>query len=647
MAIDPIAISRVSNQLRDGLFLSNIRQAQEQLLKMQTQISTGKYLNRPSVDPSASASVMHLQRQLEQLGQYQKNIDHATSYLDITDAALGDVGDLIIQAKEIALENTPMTATAEQRQAAAALVDGLIDQIVNVGNREFGNTYIFGGQANTAAPFEDVGEFVGYFGDIDAIESRMDATNTVPFTITGEEAFGALSSQIQGWRDLDPILTTDTRLTDVEGYLGRGVRLGTLHVEDGLGGQWNVDLSDADNIGDVIDKINDIGSASVVAGINAAGDGLEIATVPAATITVSDLSGGTTATDLGLAATAAGPGATLVGEDINPLLTETTLLASLNGGAGIDTAGGLQITNAGITRTVSLAGLDTVGDVLNAINHADAHVRASIDRENNTLDVLNQLSGTAMMLAENGGNSASDLGIRSFHYGLSLDELNDGAGVRINDSGDDLHILCSDGSEIDVDLDGCRTVQDVLDAINTDADNVAMGSPLTASVRTDGNGIRLTDTLGGASAIRVEDIDGRWAAGDLGLLGTGPAAGELDGEDVMPISADGVITHLISLREALLADDTAGITSAGGKLDADHARVAAIRGMVGVRTRMLEDRAVRTDEEILASQALVSELADLDFAEAISRFSTLQATYQASLVAASQIMTVSLLDFLM
>ena len=43
-------------------------------------------------------------------------------------------------------------------------MDGLISQLVNVGNRKFGGTYIFGGQANTDAPFDDVGEFVYFCG---------------------------------------------------------------------------------------------------------------------------------------------------------------------------------------------------------------------------------------------------------------------------------------------------------------------------------------------------------------------------------------------------------------------------------------------------------------------------------------------------
>jgi flagellar hook-associated protein 3 len=646
MALDPISPARVSNQLRDGVFLRNIRDAQEQLLHLQTQISTGRELNRASEDPSAAAAVMNLQKQIETLEQFQKNIRHATSHLNIADAAMGDVGDLIVQAKQIALKNAPVTANADQRRAAAELIDGMIGQLVSIGNRQFAGTYIFGGADNTTAPFAGVGEFVAYFGDTSAIQNRMDADNLVPFTVTGEAAFGALSSQVQGWRDLDPALTNDTRLADMDGHLGAGVRLGTIHVSNGVGGEWDVDLAGAATIGDVIDRINAVGSASVVAGINAAGDGLQIATDAGSTLTVSDVSGGMAARDLGIAATASGAGATLVGSDVNPLLTATTLLASLNGGAGIDTAGGLQITNGGITYTASFAGLTTVEEVLNAVNFSGANVRASIDRRNGAIDVLNQLSGAAMMLAENGGTSAADLGVRSFHEALELSELNDGAGVRINQDGEDLRILLSDGTRIDVDLDGCRTVQDVLDAINNDADNLAAGSPLTAAVRGDGNGILLSDALGGGSAITVQDIDGRSAAADLGLAGTGAAAGELAGSDVMPIAADGVISHLIALREALLHDDREAITAAGGQLDADHQRVTTLRGVVGVRTQMLEDRAARADEEILAGRSLVSELADLDFTEALSRFQTLQTTYQASLVAASQVMTVSLLDFL-
>jgi flagellar hook-associated protein 3 FlgL len=646
MAVDPIAIARVSNQLRDGLLLSNIQQAQAELLRLQTQISTGLELNRPSVDPSSAAGVLHLQRQIEQLEQFQKNIAHAVAYLNVADAALADISDVVIEAEQIALENTPMTATADQRAASAQLIDGLIGQLINIGNRRFEGTYIFGGQANTTAPFAEVGEFVGYLGDVDAIENRMDADNLAPFTVTGEQAFGALSSQVQGWADLDPVLNADTRLADVEGYLGKGVRLGTIRIRNGLGGAYDVDLAHADTIGDVLDAINASGSATITAAVSAAGDGITLSTSnPAEWLEVEDLSGGTTAVDLGIAQQAPGAGLNLVGHDVNPLLTETTLVASLNGGAGIDTSG-LRITNAGQTFTVQLATATTVGDLLNAINFSDANVRASIDRENNAIDVLNQLSGTAMMVAENGGSSAADLGIRSLHEGLTLAELNNGRGVRIREGADDLRIVLSDGSTIDVSLDGAQSLQDVLDAINNDPDNLAAGSPLTAGLRTDGNGILLTDTLGGPDPIRVEEIDGRWAAADLGIHTTGAAPGSLAGEDVMPITADGVISHLIELRDALLANDTAGITEAGGKLEDDHQRAATLRGVVGVRTQMLENRSVRTDEEILASQTLVSELADLDFAEALSKFQTLQATYQASLTAAAQIMTVSLLDFL-
>ena len=182
----------------------------------------------------------------------------------------------------------------EQQQAewesAAQLISGIIDALVSVGNRQFQDVYIFGGRRTTTAPFAQELGGVLFGGDTGQLRSRVELLAERPFGLTGEKLFGAMSSEVEGWRDLSPALTNDTRLRDLDGALGRGVRLGQIEIDDtSASGPMSVDLSTADRIGDVADLINDAlagagSTTTVVVGIS----GLQITVQGGETVTIGD-----------------------------------------------------------------------------------------------------------------------------------------------------------------------------------------------------------------------------------------------------------------------------------------------------------------------------------------------------------------------
>ena len=65
-----------------------------------------------------------------------------------------------------------------------------------------------------------------------------------------------------------------------------------------------------------------------------------------------------------------------------------------------------------------------------------------------------------MTIAENGGTTAADLGVRSLAASTPLSELNGGKGVRTV-AGADFKVTRTDGTSFTVDVDGgrhaCRT----------------------------------------------------------------------------------------------------------------------------------------------------------------------------------------------
>jgi flagellin-like hook-associated protein FlgL len=102
----------------------------------------------------------------------------------------------------------------------------------------------------------------------------------------------------------------------------------------------------------------------------------------------------------------------------------------------------------------------------------------------------------------------------------------------------------------------------------------------------------------------------------------------------------------MALRDALLADDTNGITEAGESLQADSEAVATARGLVGVRGQRVVEQTTRIEDQQTQTASLLSDLRDADFNEVVSRFQQLQQQLQANLVSGQQMLSLSLLDFL-
>ena len=381
----------------------------------------------------------------------------------------------------------------------------------------------------------------------------------------------------------------------------------------------------------------------MTADLNAAGNGIRI--TPGDDLAITTLENGVLASDIGIL-TSTATGAVIEGLDLDRRVTNSTPIADLLGGAGFDFAGGtFGITNGSHTVSIDLTPAQTVQDIVNTINNTGIGVRALINDAGTGIDVLNEISGSVMSIFEEGGTVAADLGIRTLNTTTLLDDLNFGDGVRRIEGEDDLEIVAKDGSTLAVNLDSASTIQDVIDLINTAA--TAAGVGITVSLSATGNGIRIADTTGGAGGLQVNRLNFSDAIIDLGLDGAiDAAATEFAGRDVGGVRVGGTFSALIELREALLISDERDITAAAGKIDESLTEVTRVQGRLGAEVRAIESRGQQTQEAVEATTLLLSQVRDLDFAEAITRFQQTQTALQASLQASGQTLNLSLLNFL-
>lgn len=660
----PSHLARVPTMLSRQLMERSIVGAQSRLLEAQMQLASGKAINRPSDNPIGASAVSVLDDLLERRDQRLRNLSHADSVLATVDQALNDAGELLLEAKGIGSSQIGITSDAATRENQAKVIDSILNELSNIANRQYQDLHLFGGTATGARPFVDRLGGIAYRGMGEGLSTDLGLNMSLPITMAGEVPFGSLSKRVEGDRDLNPGMSFDTRLSDLNGAQGLGIRLATVNV-DINGSDYELDLTGAINVGDIASRLTDLLNTQAPGALGAGGITVDAATGdrfnidlnPGFTVTISDLTGDATAADLGLSQAAFADGVNEVGADVNPRLTELTPISALTGVTV--PLGTVRISNGVSSQDVDLSGVTNIRELMNEINGLEMGLRVEISPSRDRFNIINQLSGSHVSLAEvGGGSTATELGIRSLTGTTLLADFNDGRGVSIL-SGNidpvtglpdpardrDFRVMLKDGRSFDVDLAGATTVQDVLDIVNADASAAGiLPADFAAGLAADGNGIEFTDNTAGGS-FSITALNGSFAAEHLGILGSTSGA-TFTGEDRAKVAVDSVFSHLIALRDALRSDDTRGITLATEKLDGDINRLARARAEAGVRARLVTRQTSREEDLKVQDTALKSELQDLDFTEAAIRFSSLQQQLQAGLATAAQAQSLTLLDFL-
>jgi flagellin-like hook-associated protein FlgL len=183
---------------------------------------------------------------------------------------------------------------------------------------------------------------------------------------------------------------------------------------------------------------------------------------------------------------------------------DATAVTAGGSGENLDLASGIRVVNGGSSYTLSFAGAETVEDLLNVINGSEANLHAEINADATGINLRSRLSGSDFQIGENGGLTATQLGLRSSTEATRLADMNYGvgvptkAGVNHTVTSADLELTTRDGQVFNVDLSAALTVADAITAINT-----VTGANLTAQPGAGGTGITLIDNTTGAGTISV------------------------------------------------------------------------------------------------------------------------------------------------
>ena len=661
----PAVAGRTSDSLSRNRSLFQVQAGRLAVQRLEEQISTGRRISSPSQDPSAAIRTMGIQRDLEFREQAIRNLDSSQSYLNVTEATLANVQDIMTEIRGLGVESAGNLASDEERNGWIAQINASIERLTTAANSRYMERYLFSGGGVGGETVDVLNGLVRFKGNDASLLTIANEGEYVAHNVTGQRALGLISDGIVSNSNLNPAAVPSTRLSDLN--QGRGISNGAIVISDGVE-KVTVDLANSDTLDDVLQRINDsspISGREIQATLNNCVLEIDFADGGPGNIRIMESSTGTTAADLGILADSPGVAAPKIGGALNPILRPTTRLNQLNGGLGFAPTDSLRIQQNGRSYDIAVGNATTIEDLNNKINASGARVLAEITPDGRSFRIRSTESGSNFSIGEGSGGLASQLGLRTFDSQTRLDQLNFNQGVTLAD-GPDLRITRNDGSEFLVDLNGSITVQDVLDRINNHSDNQNSATQINATLNAAGTGIVLqsaeyvVDPLGPPltttpGPITVQNAGGSQAAWDLGLIPKGSTsvtassiAGQytLTGTDPNPQEVKGVFNTLVRLKDAIQNNDSAAIGRAVELVDQDLQRLSRTRGSLGVQQQRIDSLKEIQELNKIELKADESRNLDTDLAQAITDLTARQAAYEASLKLLSNSSQLTLFNYL-
>lgn len=158
---------RVSEKSQQQVIQESIGRSRERMEKLQFQSATLKKLNTPSDDPVSTAKILELRTDQVNSHQYETNIKMAQSFLQNTDHVLSDLSEVVLRAKEIALQQSSTASSSEgSRVGVAEEIAQLYDHAIATANCRIGERYLLGGFCTQDPPVSPDGEYLGDEGEM-------------------------------------------------------------------------------------------------------------------------------------------------------------------------------------------------------------------------------------------------------------------------------------------------------------------------------------------------------------------------------------------------------------------------------------------------------------------------------------------------
>jgi flagellar hook-associated protein 3 FlgL len=200
---------RITNDSNYRSLLDDIQRIAERMQTAQSQVTSGKKLNRPSDNPSGASDVVRIDTERATNAQYIDNAATAQSRLQIADSTLDGVQQTLDRIRSLGLLADTSSASSS---ISTEEIAGLRDQLLSYANTAYDGQFIFAGSNTDSAAYVKASDgTVSYAGDSQVMKLQIGDVTTLQTQVPGDQLFTAGVDVFKTVSDLSTAMASGDR----------------------------------------------------------------------------------------------------------------------------------------------------------------------------------------------------------------------------------------------------------------------------------------------------------------------------------------------------------------------------------------------------------------------------------------------------
>jgi len=156
--------NRITTSMVQRNVLADLNAVSAKLTRSQMKAASGKEISRPSDDPFHAAQAMGLRGGLAGVQQYQRNVQDAQGWAEMTEDSLDDITQNASRARDLLVQGGTDSIDQTGRNSIASELDQLIEAIKQGASKTYRGSYLMAGAATGTRPYAS-GADDTYHGD--------------------------------------------------------------------------------------------------------------------------------------------------------------------------------------------------------------------------------------------------------------------------------------------------------------------------------------------------------------------------------------------------------------------------------------------------------------------------------------------------
>lgn len=193
---------RVTSMMKTTQLLGNLRHMSGNIQDWQNKLATGERIHRPGDDPVGIGYQMRYDTELSRSEEFLENARTGNGILSTMDKLMQQANDVLKRAKVITQQAATGTVPDDAREAVAAEMRQLRDQLVLIGNSSYNGRYLFNGQKMDQPPYTSANA-ANESTDDGVFYLNVSPSVSVPVSLSGEQIFGDAGDPENTFKILD------------------------------------------------------------------------------------------------------------------------------------------------------------------------------------------------------------------------------------------------------------------------------------------------------------------------------------------------------------------------------------------------------------------------------------------------------------